>query len=401
MSVSESIRLIADRFVDWQTPYGRPDPEVCPFVFTDHLVTSVNFHSPTFMAIGLYQAAARTGEARYKAAADRYIAFYFSCLRNPSSTGPDAYAQAWIRYMEDKYGPDADREQWAINIINWPFIYGMALAGFRHFRQHNPDELALDSKAAAVYEWLLQFRWDQGSYFRNGYGSPRHKVVDAGNSDDNCHMGRGLMGYYQVSRREDVLADACGLASYYLSEAKLGQYQGCWSSQMGTWVIAPTVVENIEHFSGKKSIELAWGFSSVGAIDFLVELYQASEDETLKARIAATCAESMKWHFDACQFEDGAVGMSGRDDKWLGMTAGALLSYLRTRDAGLLNEGDATEYRARALRGADWLLAHITPESIDEGGYFRVTGQSEPRPPENLAWLLGWTLEALTRMEEV
>ena len=27
-------------------------------------------------------------------------------------------------------------------------------------------------------------------------------------------------------------------------------------------------------------------------------------------------AASMKWQFDACQFDDGACGMSGRDDKW-------------------------------------------------------------------------------------
>jgi hypothetical protein len=31
----------------------------------------------------------------------------------------------------------------------------------------------------------------------------------------------------------------------------------------------------------------------------------------------------MKWQFDACQFDDGACGLSGRDDRWLGMTGGA------------------------------------------------------------------------------
>ena len=45
------------------------------------------------------------------------------------------------------------------------------------------------AKADAVFEWLLGFRWNEGSYFRCGYGSPRHGVVDTANSDDILHMG--------------------------------------------------------------------------------------------------------------------------------------------------------------------------------------------------------------------
>ena len=83
------------------------------------------------------------------------------------------------------------------------------------------------------------------------------------------------------------------------------------------------------------------------------------------------------------------------------MTAGAILSYLRARDAGFLSAADAAAYGRKARLAADWLLDHVTPQSIDAGGYFPVTGQSEPRPPENLAWQLGWTLEALTRLHEI
>jgi hypothetical protein len=93
--------------------------------------------------------------------------------------------------------------------------------------------------------------------------------------------------------------------------------------------------------------------------------------------------------------------MHGRDDRWLGTTAGAILSFLRVRDAGFLSEADLATYRLKALAARNWLLAHLTPEAVESGGYFRVTGQSEPRPPENLAWLLGWTLEALAQMEEI
>ena len=93
--------------------------------------------------------------------------------------------------------------------------------------------------------------------------------------------------------------------------------------------------------------------------------------------------------------------MTGRDDKWLGQTAGAILSYLRVRDAGMLTAADATRYRERALMARDWLLDSLTPETIDAGGYFPITGKSEPRPPENLAWMLGWVLELLPRLEQL
>ena len=106
----------------------------------------------------------------------------------------------------------------------------------------------------------------------------------------------------------------------------------------------------------------------------------------------------MKWQFDACQFDDGAVGMRGRDDKWLGATAGAILSYLRVRDAGFLPDADRVTYGQKAAMARDWILRHLTPELVDGGGYIEVTGESEPRPPENLAWLLAWTLEALVAM---
>jgi hypothetical protein len=400
MPASEQIRIIADRFVEWQTPYGRPDPDRCPFVTQGELFLSTHMHSPTFMAMGLYGAFEVTGEQAYKAAADRYIAFYFACLRNPRKE-PDAYAQRWIRHMEAKYGPDPVRAAWAANIISWPFIFGMALAGFREFRRHNPEEVAFDSAAAAAYEWLLYWRWDEGSYFRNGYGVPAKGIIDAGNSDDICHMGRGLIGYYEVSEREDVLGDAVRLAEYYLTDVKPGMYQGCWSPEMGTWVVAPTTADGIEHFGGTPSFEMAWGFSSVGAIEYLTRLAAAVDDDSLRSRIAERCVSSMKWQFDACQFDDGACGMSGRDDKWIGMTAGAILSYLRVREAGFLTDGEVSAYRPKALAARRWLFGNITPESVESGGYFKITGKSEPRPPENMAWMLGWTLQALAMVDMI
>ena len=109
----------------------------------------------------------------------------------------------------------------------------------------------------------------------------------------------------------------------------------------------------------------------------------------------------MRWQFDACQFDDGACGMRGRDDKWLGMTAGAILSLLRVRDAGFLDVATEAAYQPQAQAARRWLLEHLTVENIEAGGYFKMTGESEPRPPENQAWQLGWTLEALARMGDL
>lgn len=369
----KQIRLLADRFTSWQTPYGRPDPRRCPFV-TPGKCVSTHFHSPTFLAIGLYHAFKAMGDETYKAAADRYVTYYLAAMRDPPTGG--------------------QRQDYP----SYPYQYGMALAGFGPFRMHNPDEDCLDGKAAALYEWLLRWRWAEGSYFRNGYGNAKHSVADCANSDDNCHMGRGLVAYHAVSGRADVLRDAEGLAAYYLTEMEPGTLKGCWSSALGTWVVAPTTVDSIEHFRNDKSCEMGWGFSSVGAIEFLSDLAPATNNEIRRA-LADRCAASMRWQFDACQFDDGACGMSGRDDRWLGMTAGAILSYLRTRDAGLLDEKMQAAYRPRAIAARDWLLAHLTADDVDSGGYYKVAGKSEPRPPENQAWQMGWTLEALTRLD--
>jgi hypothetical protein len=370
------IRLLADRFVDWQTPYGRPDPRRCPFV-TPSPAIATHLHSPTYLEFGLYHAYEATGDPLYKAAADRYFVFYFAAMCPPPEGGQ------------------------RLDVPAYPFQYGMALGGYGPFRRYNPEEALLNAKADAVFRWLLHWRWDEGSYFRNSYGSARHGVVDAANSDDNLHMGRGAVQYYRVSGASEALEAAEGLARYYLTEVVPGTYAGCWSSRLGTWVVAPTMVDGIEHFRGIPSCEMGWGFSNTGVIDYLTDLAGVTRNEELQAAIREKCRIAVRWPFEQCQWEDGAIGMHGRDDRWLGMTAGAILSFLRVRAAGYLTPGEVEDLRPRVLQAANWLLDHVTPTSIQEGGYFRATGISEPRPPENLAWMLGWTLEALTRLHEL
>lgn len=376
MNRLEALELIAGKFTDWQTTFGRPDPKRSPFV-TQGKMISTKLHSPTFIGFGLYAAHRVTRNTAYKAAADRYMICYLAQIRDPPVGG--------------------QRQDYP----SYPYQYGMALAGYAAFRKENPDEDSFDGKAAAIYEWLNLWKWPEGSYYRNGYGSARHGIPDNANSDDNCHMGRGLIGYHEVSGRKDVLYDAEGLARYYLTEAVLGSYDGCWSSKMGTWVIAPTVCDGIEHYRDHRSFDIGWGFSSVGSIEYLTRVHAATRNDAMKQAISEKCARSMRWQFDDCQYEDGACGMRGREDKWVGMTAGAILSFLRTREAGFLSDEITARYRPKALAARDWMLANLSEETVMAGGFFKITGDSEPRPPENQAWQLGWTMEALARLEEI
>lgn len=370
------VRALADRFVSWQGPFGRPDPDHCPFV-TPGPCISTQFHSPTFLATALYRAFERLGDQRYKEAADRYLAFTFAAMTDP---------------LEGEQKLDRP---------SYPFMYGMALAAYEDFRTHNPAESSFDAKAASIFDWVSRFRWDNGSWFRNGYGNAELGVVDCGFSEDNLNIGRGLVAFFALNGREDVLEQAEGLAGYYLTDLEPGTYDGIWSDELGTWAVSPTSIDTFEHFTKRPGSLVAWGFTVVGTIEYLSRLAAVTKRDELRDRIADRCAASMRWQFDVCQFDDGALGLADRDDKWLGMTAGAILSFLRCRDAGFLNDDEVARYRTRALAARDWLLANCTPEMIDVGGYMKVTGRSEPRPPENLAWMLSWTLQAIVRLDEI
>ena len=359
---SHPIRLLADTFVQWQTPCGRLDPQRCPLATYGHKRTSHNF-----MCISMYRVYEATGIQAYKEAADRFAIFYLSVLC-----------------------PIPELR---------PAHYGFGMIAYREFKRHHPKFTDWDSKAASLFQWNSRYRWNQGSYYRNGYGGG--KMEDAANSTDNAHAGRGLMAYYAATGKPQVLAEAEGLARYYITEVKPGTYQGCWSSKLGTWVVAPTTQNRFEHFENVCACEMAWGFSAIEAIDFLTQLAAATKNKDLKARLAQKCASAMKWQFDACQFDDGACGMSGHDAKWVGMTAGAVLSFLRNRDAGFLSEQDTAAYRPKVQAAAQWLLKNITPQSIQNGGYFPVTGKSHAGPRDCRAWHLAWGLEALLRTHEI
>ena len=71
------------------------------------------------------------------------------------------------------------------------------------------------------------------------------------------------------------------------------------------------------------------------------------------------------------------------------------------RQAGnFLSEEEIARYRPKALAARHWLLDHVTEKNLTAGGYIRVTGKSHKKT-DNLAWILGWTLDALCRVDEI
>jgi hypothetical protein len=63
----------------------------------------------------------------------------------------------------------------------------------------------------------------------------------------------------------------------------------------------------------------------------------------VRQRIDDTCVAAFRWCIDNCEFDDGAYGMFGRDDKWVGQTAAAVLLY-----AKLVNESSYLSTSSRS-----------------------------------------------------
>ena len=100
--------------------------------------------------------------------------------------------------------------------------------------------------------------------------------------------------------------------------------------------------------------EAGWGWSSYFVSLFLARLHDcAVRRGAARAAIRERCAASLRWTYDACQWEDGALGMAGRDDKWLGQTALAVLLYLELARRQLL-DGETRRRRSTPGRCGPW-----------------------------------------------
>ena len=398
-------RMIGDNFVQWQGPSGRPDEAKCPFV-TPGRFSSTQCHSPLFLGTALYRLYEKTNHEPYKDAADRYMIFMMCFPRSPVEPDNDRrrdvlYEEWWEKGIAERLDPRILN-----NTLSRSAHHGWGLRAYAQFRDANPEEDCFEACAEAFYDWLKFFETDLGHGYNIGYPPTRcsdPNVTDGAFTDDLLQVGHGLVDYCRLSRRPEVLADALRLADYYLRPHEKGMARGAFIESLGTWCIGPWPVEiAAEHLPVIRVDEHGWGFSATGAVRYLTKLHALLPDDHARLScMKARCCASVRWQLIDCQFDDGAVGMTAQDDKWMGMTAGAILAYLALRDAGWIDPSLSKELAPRAKKAARWLIEKVDEQMIADGGYISVTGRTKPYPPENLAWLQAWTIEALLRHAEV
>jgi len=373
-SLSRAV-TIGNHFVKWQSPYGSVDPAICPYRTAGRLATGIQGLGPGVRA--LYKLYLKTSNPTYRAAADRYASYVMGIVVDP----PTPYGN---KFVEEGHPYTSLSAAW---------MYGKALSPcFEWFVRINPQEGAYDQKAFAMYRWLQRHRRND-SYF--GVGYPAGKYPDAQFSCDLGEVGTGLMGLYRTTKYRPALEDAIGLSKFFLTDYREGTGEGVWSPKLGVWLVGPWPGSEAEHFTTQQYNTTGWVWSAFVDSEFLLGLRKEVSDPTLIGRIDEKCTRAFRWCIDACQFEDGAIGMFGRDDKWVGLTAAVISLYEMLKSSGSLSEEIDNAYRAKVMNAWKWLLAHTLPETYPKDGYIRVTGKTTTKPPENLMWLMAWTMEAL------
>lgn len=369
-------RHLGDQFVAWQAPYGGPDPTKCPYR-TRVAFDAYHMHGCGPMTRALYRLFEATDDERYKVAADRYALFLINALHDPPTPFANTIEIDGVRRTS----------------LSSSWMYGKALAPcYEEFCKHNPQEDFLERKALTLYRWLQRHRRDD-SYFGVGYPSPSG-APDMQNSCDLGEVGYGLMGYYEISQRPEVLQDAVGLAKWFLTDYVAGSGAGIWHPKLGVWLISPWKGDG-EHTTGQPINEFGWGWSAYIDSDFLLRLRTKIADQPMQDQIAAKSVQALRWCLDTCQFDDGAHGMLERDDKWVGMTAAAVLLYDALNRYDAISAVDKTELHPRVEKSWRWLHSHTGPDAFPQDGYIPVTGKTKKSPLENLTWMMAWTVEAL------
>ena len=373
-SIIEKMRPILDDFVTWQTEDGCISKERCPY-FAPGYRPLFRYMEIPFMGRTLYRFYDITKEPRYKTAADKYMRFYMELIC-------DLIPKERIAYK-----------------------FGMALEAAALYAKNNP----LEAQATATYvrlflKWLRQLKDPSlGSYFRCGYlpGVPGIEgATDVGFSDDLCHVGRGLTRAYELLGEEEILSDLKNLSRYFLTDQKDGTQDGIWNPSLGTWAIGPWPDNNFEHMQDTFANRAGWVYSAYGDVEFLMDASVYYGDGALSEEIALRSKRSIRWIFENCFFEDGAVGMTGLDDKWLGLTAAAILGVVNLYRHHVLSQEELNWFRPYVQASWNFLLAY-SGESMPEAGYMEVTGNTNPIPGDNVAWLLSWVAECLAQEETV
>jgi hypothetical protein len=343
---------------------------------------------------------AATGSEMFPGGIDpRYFKIGAEALfRFTKSTGRDEYrrvANDYVTYMARSVA--ARHPTWAIGNV-------LELLGVRHTFNRGVNNDADVEAAKRLVEFArsravkvttldgVTFR-----YFPFGYGIAEYKAKDAGWTNDLSMFGSGLVHAYELTNDASFLDDAVSFAEYFVQPwrrdalGKDGYWQcGTWHEKLGSWVIGSS------HYSGFESTDLhadeaSWVFSTNTCIDFLTRLHRHRPDE----RFVDRCVRAAEWTFRDCQFDDGAVGMCGRDDKWLGMTGAAVTQVASVTPMLKATDERLIKLRECAQRATRYLAARLHIAKVEDHGVDWVNHKTTTDPLVNVAmlWammLVGW-----------
>ena len=325
----------------------------------------------------------------------RYFRFEVEALYRISRMTRDErcrrVADSQVRYMARTISKD--QPMWAV---------GNALELVGIYSREHPKDKTLVETARNLVKVLRSRRVAITTldgvtfgHFPCGYGVLKAK--DAGWTNDLSMVGSGLVWAYEMTGDKTILDDAVSFAEYYVqpwrSEA-LGAdgYWKCgtWHETINSWVIGPS------HYTGFESTdvfadEASWVFSTATCIDFLLRLYRHKRDP----RFLDRSLRAAQWTFQACQFEDGAVGMCGRDDKWIGFTGHAVTQVAMLRPYARSITKAWPDLYAQARRAHNHLCEKLAEAKLETHGVEWVNRKSSTDPLVNVAmlWaggLLGW-----------
>ncbi len=324
----------------------------------------------------------------------RYFRFEVEALYRIARQAGDEHcrrvADAQVQYMARAIGEK--HPMWAL---------GNALEMFGIFSKEHKRDKTLVPAAKKLIEVLRSKRVEvttldgiKFGHFPCGYGVLNAK--DAGWTNDLSMVGSGLIWAYEMTKDKTVLNDAVSFAEYFVQPWQpnaLGAdgYWRCgtWNEKIGSWVIGPS------HYSGFESTdafadEASWVFSTMTCIDFLLRLYEHKRDP----RYLDRCLRAAQWTFQECQFDDGAVGMCGRDDKWLGFTGDSITQVLMLRPYASKNKS-WNELRKNAEHAHHYLAGKLADVKLENHGVEWMNHKTSTDPLVNVAmlWgsaLLGW-----------
>lgn len=322
----------------------------------------------------LYRLQERTGKAGYGRVADDQTAFMARIVEERHPTWAWGNALEAIGLARARGRADDDMAAAARRILAW--------AGGRRVTVTLPSGLA--------------FR-----HFPCGYGVLSSR--DAGWTNDLSIFGAGLVWAYDLTADPAVLDDARSFAEFFLQPWRPGAlgpdgYWGCgtWHEGIGSWVVGPSPYRGFESTDARAD-ECSWVFSTFTCIDYLCRLHRHAPDP----RIVDRCLAAARWTFESCQFDDGAVGITGRDDQWLGMTGNAIHQVALVSALPGVDSATLAWLRERARRARSWMDAALADGRLGEHGvgWVHRTTTTDPLVNVGMQWLLA-ALGLLVETEE-